>query len=842
MLRLSSSVSEGEITEPKLSSTWRYPANLTTDKCLHLTVCRAEARNAGRLGPGFPLPIDKVSVLHRAEIEVKIANLQICKKTTHSPPLDGSFTMTKSTSPDPARKKIRRSRLGCHQCKSLKIKCSEERPVCANCARIGKPCDYTLKLTWGGRPYKNKERRKSAVVADPHRSLKTPSVLTFVNSEFDHHKVKAESSDGTQPVEPVEPVVKAEPIDNSLENSHNLANLAHSIDSASMSLDLISNGANNVNLRHSEIFNSFMNSQVAHSQMAQSTLLESDASHLQSPLLVDLYDNYAADISRIESALPEEPKSNFVTDYVHPSFWARRSNRNSAGNLPVADNSGEHLDFVTTPTPLLSDPSQFGKILEEENLDPLALFNHSLANIPSALTPLPELLMEVPYYRQLFHFWINVAAPSLVPAPSDIYKDNPFKVLVPQMAMHYPGVLTSILAFAARARDRMDGENRNHRQIIDQLLGRSCNELLKQLQDKEEATSDGTLAIILLLSCYEVMNSDDFEKHRTHTTGASQIISARSVKYLKNHDSPGSDRDSETSASSFGSLAKIRDESDIAFFLMRWFVYVDVIGALSATRGHENYLRTYRKRGGYVPVEEINTIDIHSASDASHKTDIDYLLGFDVKLLPHFINIALLIFEVEKYQSLEDADPHNLPLHIITHALELKERFTQGFEEGEAKRQSTIDLLIESKLRLKKVPRSQSSKNIKALVQQDNILRATNKLFFNTGLLNLYRRVLLIPRLSPLVQDLADNAAEITECGLESGSPAEFCTIFCHFCAACETLSVEKRHFYLERFTKLAHAGHAGATKSLVVMNRCWETGKDWITVANELDIDLVLM
>ncbi|KAJ0422182.1 fungal-specific transcription factor domain-containing protein [Aspergillus carlsbadensis] len=43
-------------------------------------------------------------------------------------------------------------------CKAKKVKCGEEKPSCLNCQRQNEPCDYSLRLNWGGRT-----RRKSSV-------------------------------------------------------------------------------------------------------------------------------------------------------------------------------------------------------------------------------------------------------------------------------------------------------------------------------------------------------------------------------------------------------------------------------------------------------------------------------------------------------------------------------------------------------------------------------------------------------------------------------------------------------------------------------------------------------
>lgn len=685
--------------------------------------------------------------------------------------------------------------------------------MCSNCSRIGKACDYSLKLTWGGRPYKNKEKRKASPIFYPPPVLGPPTVVKFVASKFDkkldiepsgapihRHNAKTEEKDGKT-------VIKVEPNDK-------IEALLDSADIEAQGPDLIAHGSP-LALHNSELFDSFINTVDPTSEGNQNIV--------HSPLFAELYENYSADIARTENSFPEEPK-NFVTGSIHPTLLHKGPLQHTVAPSSLA-------------TPTHNDHEPF--LLHSEDHD-YAVMN-SMAHVPRALTPLPELLMNVPHYRQLLHFWVNVAAVKLVPAPSHMYQDNPFKVLLPQIAMHYPGVLTTILAFSAKVRNSIDGVTQSQQGTIDQLLGRSCNELLKQLQDKKESTSDGTLASILLLSCYEVINSNDCEKHRTHIIGASQIISARRILQQPVSGSPTLDTDSDSFWSPDSSLSKFREESDMTFFLMRWFAYIDVLGALSSSRGRENYLRSYKTKGKYTPVVNMSTLDINSAYTGNHKTDIDYLLGFDVRLLPHFVNIALLIDEVERL-GVEDADRTKLPIEIIAAALELKERFTQGYEDGEEKRQKTIDLLIESKLKVKKSNSPRSTRNINELVRHDNILRATNKLFFDTGLLNLYRRVLLLPRLSPLVQDLVETMAEVLEYGVELGSSAEICTIFCHFYSACETLDVLKRQFYFDRFSRLSRDGNLNATKSLVIMDRCWETGEDWITAANQLDIDLVLL
>lgn len=57
-----------------------------------------------------------------------------------------------------AAKKKQRSRLGCRRCKKLKVKCDEKKPNCSLCVKTNQICDYSLVLTWGGRPFKDAEK------------------------------------------------------------------------------------------------------------------------------------------------------------------------------------------------------------------------------------------------------------------------------------------------------------------------------------------------------------------------------------------------------------------------------------------------------------------------------------------------------------------------------------------------------------------------------------------------------------------------------------------------------------------------------------------------------------
>lgn len=890
---------------------------------------------------------------------------------------------TQATEDKVSKPKIKRSRNGCHNCKRLKIKCNEGKPTCSYCIKAGIKCDYSIKLTWGGRPYKDTGRRvkgsygtkisatggkqecrsKSELKenkaegdirfvtednetwrdsvgpltpqpgnaeefaskkpdinmgfdvfasskqnisfyglnspkqsnifesSNPLNSFTTPKGQSILSphNDFpdDSHTLESSSLkiglNETQDIgrSNTDDMIHAS-INNDMNSENNPASiidnipeLSDGIESVSNALGRISNGGFHFNLKDSEIFNNFVFSNfedknsrgttygidnIVDSELNMSLPNGVDGLHNRDEKLErifpkaeideDAFDNYSADLAKIELYLPEKQQSNLLNEFLSPG--------NPIGLLLYNIGSTKRIKELT------DDEDDLLSSLNEENNDLIKTFGipkHSddekqiltpediFLSIPPLLTPLPEILLEVPFYRNLLHFWVNVASDNLVPAPSYIYKDNPFKVLLPQMAMECPAILTTLLALSSSFRSLLIGSDDIPKIVIDQLLARSCRELLKLLKDKHEATSNATLATVLLLSCYECFTSSNFERHRAHALGARQIIMARrlSLPVRGGSTSPESDNSTASSSESQGSSNSnsIGSEGDIAFFLMRWFLYMDVMSALSATKNSHNYLAS--DNGHYEPTESVEIMCDFDTDFIDRKKDIDHLLGFDIRVLPQLKDIALLIRKTDTYMREPGSNRDSLPLSITVKALEVKETITRAYETGEARRQAKRQARLD-RIMVDGVNNNDESHipepptKFSNIVQHYNILRSTNKIFCDMGILNLYRRVLLIPRDSPLVQNLADGIGKILETNLEPLSSAEICSIFCMFCAGCETLNPSMRTLFYNRFSSLGQMGNINAKKGLQIMTRCWETGEDWIDASKKLDIDMALL
>lgn len=882
---------------------------------------------------------------------------------------------------NPPKKRIKRSRTGCHRCKRLKIKCDEMKPLCSYCSKTNAECDYLLKLNWGGRPFKNsipneKSKVKKPTKADSAKAgLLAVKEIKFVNhgghqiygktatgnhieerkSEWEGMNVTHSEGElrrdgtqltpvnlpsspfihngnktfiGAQPVEDsisdslppssVDSSLRIEPLrgfdgpvenydgeDQTLYNSHDhvmpqtnqsylhlsddevtksieeeayqtalheFNDISHGVDHLSQAIEEISNGGFLFNLKNSEMLNRFAFSRLGSKSpfnydnittapgfhtlkredidnfALENTHLPiaspcnspnpADSGELTEAMLdpsanSDTFSTYSADIERINQYLPNKDSFNLFTDNMSGRLMSSPQWLRVHRKTMYLEDEDECEGDNQSSALIWGLPDQVALNNRSTYIDP----EYFMKSIPIMPAPWPELLLNVPFYRDLMHFWVHIAADTFVPAPSEIYKDNPFRVLLPQMAMAHPSILTTLLAFSASIRGLLIKSDNTPENVINLLLARTCNELLKLLKNKEEATSDATLATVLLLSGYEVLISTDYDRHRTHTLGARQIIMARKSDNHLSLPLASDLRSSPSSSLSTSSLLSSTRESDIAFFLMRWFAYVDIIGALSSTRNTDNYVDDIR--GNYTNryyKTVLQDLDMVYEEEDSEK-NIDYLLGFDVRFLPQFCEIVHLIKETEKtkIKNLMEGDG-NLPASIVSRALEIKDNLTNIYEREELRRQKKLGKIMENS------DSNNHSASVSSLKLKYNILRYTNKFFCDMGILNLYRRVLNVPRESQLVQLLADGMGKILEHHIEAGSSAEQCSIFCIFCSACETLNPHMRQLFHKRFLQLADMGHVSALKSLPIMTRCWETGESWPEAATNLNIDLTLL
>lgn len=334
--------------------------------------------------------------------------------------------------------------------------------------------------------------------------------------------------------------------------------------------------------------------------------------------------------------------------------------------------------------------------------------------IPRSLELLPDMLREVPIYRDLFHHFVYVSADILVPAPL-LYPQNPFKTLLPPIALGTPHLLALLLAFAATHRANylrlptpVD--------VISRLLSRVFQGLTTSLENEQEAISDATLTTAIMLTSYDILTDSVDASWKKHLHGARDIVVARGLAQPllappEDNFSTPSSRSSSFSGPSSGKRPTIHDmisgiapsarsvfehdeenriigpkplgllrndlaETDISYFLIRWFAYIDVIGALSSSHAsaflttnenmaqlwaiHDWSIARVKERGIECimsPKAPGSSPAARSHLDPSGSLDpyrnfpvkIDFLLGMDLDMLPVFSKVTYLVRQRQRW-------------------------------------------------------------------------------------------------------------------------------------------------------------------------------------------------
>ncbi|ODQ82955.1 hypothetical protein BABINDRAFT_159433 [Babjeviella inositovora NRRL Y-12698] len=759
--------------------------------------------------------------------------------------------------------KKKRSRNGCHNCKRLKIKCDELKPTCSYCQKRNSECDYSVKLTWGGRPFKKPRQTKhdffqvepaNTPSAAPWNAFdtrtpigpRTPKVDGLTMSQF------------PTPVTPMAvtsvtpahiPPVASSPIETIEESSFQSG--ISSLNHLWTKLESITNASDALNLRDFGVLDDLLTSM--NDTVPAPIVLEAKPVESLPPLEHTEDNAYAVDLEK-------------VCDY---------NNTFSDGlsfNLPSSMALRNQNNFYLASLTLLDDSDEPFTSLFDIN-DPISFFR----SIPPTINPLPEILLQVPYYREIFHFYTEVTASMLVPAPAHMYKENPFRVILPRMAMQCLPILCAMLAFAAKHRSIIIGQAVPV-EIIDQLISRSLNGLMAALRNESESKSDTTLATALLLLCYEVFSQNE-TGWRTHFVGARRIIRSRNghksitSEPVNREDTLGAETPGDVMLSLDGTRMvgqvqrsytrsldvhrkvhrnPLKRESNIGFFLIRWFAYIDVIGGLASAKPWRNPPSRYVPNNDDPEVDEDDFMtDVclrdETENDMTDFEDIDHFMGFDIKFVPILADIVALISKRENVEA--DEILGTLPIKLVTEALEAKSRLMDCFEIGEKKREKRHQKILE--LRRKKQEERQQSTTppdvnspttatSEATKISENVLRSTNRVFAYMGLINLYRRVLCVPTESPIIQQHAKDIADAFKSNIPACSNAEVCCSFALFTAGCEVMDPEYRIFFQERFTAMSKVGNIAANTALEVMMQCWESGKSWMSILKEQDIVLV--
>lgn len=366
--------------------------------------------------------------------------------------------------------------------------------------------------------------------------------------------------------------------------------------------------------------------------------------------------------------------------------------------------------------------------------------------ISKLLGRLPPLLMENPMNLLYFHHFLNHTARILVPHDCE---QNPFRQILPEMAVRDENIMNLLLAYSAAHRARMlhhpEPSNRIAVWVQDVFP-----KLRKTLNDNPNDIPDNTLAAVIMMASLEIISSGTFEvpiSWQDHLTMARQMISAR------------------------GGPRGMGRQDRVAYFLSRWFAYLDVVGSLS---GNKNDM----------PLGSFYWSSENASADEDF--EIDCLMGFTTRCVGSLARISELAKLCEPQRIDDDGNVRQdwVPSPaVVQEAVKIR----RALEEG----------LLDRNIRKGCNHRSSMSSESEGAWDATEIY-ATNELFHWAGLIHLYRRVLGKPATDIEVQHAVREIVGLLY-KIRRGSTAEACLIFPMFAAGCDALDEGQREKIMDR-------------------------------------------
>ncbi|EKG14629.1 hypothetical protein MPH_08102 [Macrophomina phaseolina MS6] len=403
--------------------------------------------------------------------------------------------------------------------------------------------------------------------------------------------------------------------------------------------------------------------------------------------------------------------------------------------------------------------------------------------IPKSFEPLPSLLLENPMNLLYFHHFLNHTARILVPYDCE---QNPFRSILPQLAVTDDDLLGLLLAFSASHRARLlcQPEPANRMAVWVQDVFPK----LRRALESAEQISDSNLCTAIMLASLEIISPNAFEvpiSWQSHLKLARQMIIAR------------------------GGLQSLNHRDKVAYFLSRWFAYLDVVGSLSGSKNDTPL------NSGYLALGE--------DEDAIRDGQIDCLLGFTNRFVGCLARIAELAKQCEPLRIdevsgkvREDWEP---PADIVERAEQLRIDLRNGFENVVYKGCTHGDRSAS----VNDTP----PEDVREPAWGENEIYATNEAFHWAGLVHLLRRVLGRPSADPEVQNAVREIFNTLERVRPDGS-AGACLLFPMFTAGCDALEPEQRERLLERLNAVEGFGMSQVQRARELVERVWRTGRPW--------------
>lgn len=422
-----------------------------------------------------------------------------------------------------------------------------------------------------------------------------------------------------------------------------------------------------------------------------------------------------------------------------------------------------------------------GELLHKKKLDSLPYNIESFIPLSKiAILPLPDNLLDHPYYKSAFDFYKHFTAYFIVAARPQIYKMNPMHELVPKYAEENNCLLDLLIAFSLTHRSLVLNDENYSSNLVELLISRGLLRLASSLNETSSNLKSEVICITALMMCTQkIFSGKDIDKYKetidlARNSFESFVQENKTIQILPN-----------------GKYSISENDNPFEYFLLSWIAYLEIIGVMMAI-SPKTYRIPYRPEF------------VFSKYEMRKKSKIDLFLGFDIQFLIIFDKLIPIITSFEDLE--QSGVNENITTEILSKGIEWEHELNKAYEAFE-----------------------NSHKNLEDPTETDIVLNATNQAFYNAGLLHLYRRVYKLPRSNPEVQKLVSKIYKCFKNDIESASSAENCSIFSLFIAACESINEEHRAFFYDRFNIQFLGGNFPAGDVLKILENTWESGDSWV-------------
>lgn len=400
--------------------------------------------------------------------------------------------------------------------------------------------------------------------------------------------------------------------------------------------------------------------------------------------------------------------------------------------------------------------------------------------IPSSeipILPLPENLLDHPYFREAFDFYRHFTAHFVVAAKPQLYPWNPLHTIVPELARDNKNLLDLLVSHALTHRSLVLTDENYNPHLIELLVTRGMYNLISTVGS---ARNEVTCISALMLCTQRIFSVADTDKYR-------EIIEIAHTSYMAYIEN-----DLDITRNDTGQYVLHEKKNCLAYFLRNWIGYFEIIGLMM-----------------YMAPNRANTFFreklVYEQFELRNDSKIDLFLGFNIDFLLIFDRLIPILKEADKTNDHISSD-------VLAKALEWEHELRAQYQQFRSTPAKPTDP-----------------------TESDDILNATNEVFYNTGLLQLYRRVYKIPRNSKIVQNMVTKIYKRFKHVIESASSAENCAILPLFVAACESIEKEHRNFFYERFKIQFLGGNFPTGDVLKILVETWNTGDPWIKSAERV-------